>query len=149
MFRSIYQAGVPVLVLLIFGLHAILSSPEGYAQGFMKINDNIGGNGVPTGQTQDSGGDNTTLLIVGGTIIAGFLIYELVIHKKESNKEEKQDSSSNESRLIKSRINFASDTEPESIHKIQDIPVNIYMGVQKVDPALYERKFIMGISCSF
>lgn len=148
MFRSIYRACIPVFVLIIFGLQAILSSPESYAQGFMKTNDNIGGDGVPA-QTQDSGGDNTTLWIVGGTVIAGLIVYELFIHKKESKKEEKQDSTSAESLLIKNCINFASDAPSKRFREIQDIPVNLYIGFQKVDPVLSERKFIMGISCTF
>jgi hypothetical protein len=148
MFRSINRACVPVLILIIFGIQTILSSPESYAQGLMKINDNIGGSNVPA-QTQDSGGDNTTLWIVGGTVIAGVLIYELFIHKKESKKEEKQDSTTTESLLLRSHINFASDTPSERFREIQDIPVNLYIGFQKVDPVLSERKFIMGISCTF
>ena len=145
MFRSIYQTCIPVLVLIIFGLQVIFSSPDTYAQGMFKTADVPGGSGSTT-QSQNTSDDGTTLIIVGAVIIAGFLVYKLVINKDEPKKEEKQDSTSQQSLLLTpERILSGSKHAPS----LTDIPVNIYMGFKYSDTVLCERKFIMGISYKF
>lgn len=148
MFRSVYKKSLPVLVSLLFIFQIILLSPDGYAQGHLRIYDDIGGGGT-TGQTQDSGGDNTTLIIVGGVVIGAILLYSLVLHKDNSDKEAKQDSTSNQSILIKKRPEFFSGRISENLRKMQKIPVNLYMGYQSINPVLTEKKFVMGISYNF
>lgn len=149
MFRSFYKLSLPVLVLIIFGLQSILYSPDGYAQGLMKISDDIGGSSGATSQSQDSGGNSTTLLIIGGVIIAGFLVYKLVINKDEPIKDEKQDTTSSQSLILRNNNDLASNVFSENVRKLQEIPVNLYVGFQNVDPYLSGRKFIMGITCKF
>ncbi len=148
MFRSIYKKCLPVLLLILFGIQIILLSPDGYAQGHLRVNDDIGGGGT-TGQTQDSGGNSTTLIIVGGVVIAAILLYTLVLQKNKSAKESPQDSTSNQSILLKKQPELFSGPVSENLRKMQEIPVNLYMGYQKVDPVLPERKFVMGISYNF
>ncbi len=149
MFRSIYRTSIPVLVLLIFGFQTVMYSPEGCAQGLMKIADFPGGSGGSTSSSEDTGGGSSTLLIVGVVIIAGVLFYKLVIDKDEPKKEEKQDSTSEQSLLLKSDQAFTSNVLSENLRKMQDIPINVYLGFQKVDPAVIDRRFIMGISYNF
>jgi hypothetical protein len=148
-FRSIYKISIPVLVSLIFGFQIIFSSSETYAQSLIKINDVPGGGGGSSSQSQDTGGSSSTLLIVGGVIIAGILIYKLVIDKDEPKKGEKQDSTSKQSILLRDNADFASNMISDELRKMQEIPINIYLGFQIYDPVLPERKFVMGISCKF
>jgi hypothetical protein len=149
MFLAIYRTGIPILVLIIFSLQTIISSPEGYAQGLMKTDDFPGGGGGSTSSSEDTGGGSATLLIVGGVIIAGLLFYKLVINKDEPKKEGKQDSTSDQSLLLRNDETIASNILSENLKKMQELPVNLYLGFQKVDPALPERKFIMGITYNF
>ncbi len=149
MFRFIYKTSIPVLVLIIFGLQSVLLTPDGYAQGLMKTADVPGGSGGSSSQSSDSGGGSTALLVIGGVIIAGFLFYKLVLNKDEPKKGEKEDSTSNESLLLRSSKNFASDVQTENLRKLQEIPVNLYLGYQQIDPVIPEKRFIMGISYNF
>jgi len=149
MFRSFYRTGIPVLVLIIFGLQVIFLSPESYTQGMFKITDVPGGGGGSTGQSDDSGSSSSTLLIVGGVIIAGLLFYKLVIDKDKPKKEEKQDSTSQESLLLRTPENILSGAISRHSKLTADIPVNIYLGYQNPDPVLCEKKFIMGIIYNF
>lgn len=147
MFRSIFRTGVPFLVLIFFGLQVILSSPDSYAQGMYKTTDVPGGSGgVPTQPSNTE--DNTTLIIVGAVVIAGILVYTLVLNKDKSKKEEKQDSTSQQSLLFNPK-NVLTGKISKHSPSLTDIPVNIYMGFQNIDPALSEKKFIMGISYKF
>lgn len=148
MFRSLYRTYIPVLVILIFGFQAIFYSPHSYAQTLMKSNDVPGGTGT-AGQSQDTGGSTSTLLIVGGVIIAGLLIYTLVIKKEKPEEGEKQDSASTQSLLPGSNSLLAAGTVSENLRRMQQIPVNLYFGFQKANPVLPERKFILGITCNF
>ncbi len=149
MIRSSYRTYIPVLVLIFFGLQVILSSPESYGQGLLRTSDVPGGGGGSTSQTEDSGGNSSTLLIVGGVIIAGLLFYKLVIDKDEPKKEEKQDSTSQESLLLNSPDNIIPEQFSKHAEMMAEIPLNIYIGFQRSDPVLREKKFIMGISCNF
>ncbi|HKB86678.1 MAG TPA: hypothetical protein VKD08_10935 [Ignavibacteriaceae bacterium] len=150
MFRFIHKTSIPVLVLIIFGLQSVLLTPDGYAQGLMKTADVPGGGGGgSSNQSNDSGGGSTALLVIGGVIIAGFLFYKLVLNKDEPKKEEKEDSTSNESLLLRSSKNFASDVQTEYLKKLQEIPINVYLGYQQIDPVIPEKRFIMGVSYNF
>ncbi len=150
MFRFIYKTSIPVLVLIIFGLQSIILTPDGYAQGLMKTADVPGGGGGgSSSQSSDSGGGSTALLVIGGVIIAGFLFYKLVLNKDEPKKGEKEDSTSNESLILGSSKTFASDVQTENLRKLREIPVNVYLGYQQIDPAIPEKRFIMGISYNF
>src|SRR5512146_936833 len=133
MFHFIFRTSIPVLVLIIFSLQTVLYSPEGYAQGLMKAADFPGGSGGSTSSSEDTGGSSSTLLIVGGVIIAGLLFYKLVINKDEPKKEEKQDSTS-QSLLLRNEQVFASNEFSEKIRNMQELPVNLYLGLQRIDP---------------
>ncbi len=148
MFRFIYRTSIPVLVLIIFGLQVILSSPESYGQGLLKTSDVPGGSGGSTSQPEDTGGSSSTLIIVGGIIIAGLLIYKLVIDKDKPVKEEKQDTTKQES-LLSTPKSILSSAISKQAEMTVNIPINIYLGFQNIDPALRERKFIMGVSYNF
>lgn len=149
MFRSIYKKFIPVFVLMIFGFQIVFSSPDSYAQGLIKVADVPGGGSGSTSQSQDSGNSTTTLLIVGGVIIAGIILYQLVIKKDESEEGNKQDTTSSQSPLQLKNTGFETNALSESLRKMQEIPINLYIGFQKVDPLLPERKFVMGVSCNF
>ena len=146
MFNKINKIYVPVLVIIVFGLQTILSSPEIYAQNRV-FADVPGSGGGTTGQSQDTGGSSSTLLIVGGVIIAGLLFYKLVIDKDEPKKDEKSDSTSNQSILLKNNIYIQN--QNTVLKEVQPLPINLYVGIQKIDSALREKRFIMGISCNF
>lgn len=149
MIHSIYRKFIPVFIVMIFGFQSVLLSPESYGQGLMKTADIPGGSGGSTSQSQDSGGSTSTLLIVGGVIIAGIILYQLVIKKDKSDDGDKQDSTSTQSLLQLKNTGFATNGLSESLRKMQKMPVNLYIGFQKVDPLLTEKKFVMGISCNF
>ncbi len=148
MFRSIYITGIPVFVLVIFGLQVIFTSPESYAQGLLRTADDIGGSGSTT-QSEAPGNNSSTLLIVGGVIIAGLLFYTLVIDKNKNKKEEKQDSTSQGSLLLRNPTDILSGATSRHSEMTADIPVNIYLGFQNFNPVLCEKKFIVGITCNF
>ena len=148
MYNSIYRRSLPVFVLMIFGFYAVFLSPDTYSQGLMKAADVPGGGGS-TSQSQDNGSSSSTLLIVGGVIIAGIIIYQLVINKDKSEDGEKQDSSSTQSMMKLKNTGFANNSVSEALRKMQNIPVNLYIGFQKADPLIPERKFVLGVSCNF
>ena len=148
MFRSIYTACIPVLVLIIFGLQVILSSPDTYAQGMFKTSDVPGGSGGTPTEPINTADNGTTLIIVGAVVIAGILVYTLVLDKDKSKKEEKQDTTSQQSLLLNPKNILTGEISKHS-PALTDIPVNIYLGFQNIDPALSEKKFIMGISYKF
>ena len=149
MFHSIYKISMPSLLIIIFVCYAIFSSPDSYAQGFYKINDKIGGNGSSTSQPENTSDNSTTIIIIGAAIIAGFLVYKLVLNKDTSAKVEKKDStSSDESSLIKP-IDESNNITLSAMKKLQKMPVNFFVSIQKPDILIPERKFIMGISYNF
>ncbi len=149
MYRSSYKTCIPLFVLIFFGLQVIFSSPDSYGQGFLKTTDVPGGGGGSASQTEDTGGGSSGLLIAGVVIIAGLLVYKLVIDKDDSKKKEKQDSTSQKSLLLRAPKNILSEQFSKHPELTADIPLNIYVGFQRFDPCLHERKFIMGISYSF
>ena len=148
MFRSLYRTYIPVLVILIFGFQAVLSSPETYAQSLMK-NTDVPGGGGSSSQSQDTGGSSSTLLIVGGVIIAGLLFYAFVIKKEKSEEGTKQDSTAAQSLLPVTKSFLAAGTVSENLKRIQQIPLKLYFGFQRGDPVIPDRKFILGITCNF
>jgi hypothetical protein len=142
MFRLQFKKYIPALIIVIFACYSILSSPECNAQGLYKISDKIGGSSTPS-QTQDNSDNNTTLLIIGAAAIIGLVVYTLVIKN-----DEKKDSTSNQSLLNKPIIKSYNSNSLE-LKKLQHLPVNFYVGIQRPDLLVPERKFIMGISYNF
>ncbi len=148
MFSFSNKTCIPVFVLIIFALQVMLSSPECCGQGLLRAADVPGGGGGSTSQTEDTGGGGSTLLVVGIVIIAGVLVYKLVIDKDDPKKED-QDSTSQESLLLRNTRKIMPVQYSKQTEMMADIPLNIYIGFQRSDPALSEKKFIMGISCNF
>jgi hypothetical protein len=149
MFRSLYKPCFPALILIIFAGYVIFSSPDCYSQNLYKISDKPGGSGgSTTSQSQDTGGNSSTLIIIGAAVIAGFLVYKLVIDKDEPLKKEKKDSTSNQSILFR-QINNTNISSTSELRKLEQIPVNFYIGIQRPDVLVPEQKIIMGISCNF
>jgi hypothetical protein len=140
---------LPLLVLIIFGLQIIFYSPESYPQSLMKTADFPGGGSGSPGSSGDTGGSSSALFIIGGVIIAGLLVYEFVVNKDESKKDEKQDSTSNQTFLLDNPHAYASGTFFKDLRGVEQIPVNLSLGIQKVEPGLTEMKFIVGISYNF
>jgi hypothetical protein len=149
MIHSIYKTYLPLMILLTFSFQVIFFSPEIYAQGMSKINDLPGGGSGSTSQNQDTGGnDSATLLIVGVVIIAGILVYKLVIDKDEPKAEEKKDSTSNQSLLIRDSASKKNQLT-SAVRKMEQLPVNLYVGIQQAGIILQERKLIFGVSYNF
>jgi len=148
MFHLIYKAPVSVLLLLFFSCYILFSSNDSNAQVLNRVMGPIGGSGGSTSQPQDTGGDNTTLIIIGAAVIAGFLVYTLVLDKDKPKKIEKPDSTSQQS-LLKHRINNGNNISALELKESQQLPINIYAGVQNQDVLIPERKVIIGIYCNF
>lgn len=144
-----YKSIIPMLIIIILGLQTIFYSQESYAQSLMKSTDFPGGGSGSSGSSEDSGGGSTTLFIVGGVVIAGLLFYEFVINKDEPKKEEKQDSTSNQSILL-NNLN----THPAAAHsgvsrEMEQFPVDLCLGFQRIEPGINKMKFIVGFSYNF
>lgn len=131
------------------GFQTIFYSPESCAQSLMKSTDFPGGGSGSSGSSEDTGGGSSTLFIVGGVVIAGLLIYEFVINKDEPKKEEKQDSTSNQTILLNNLNTYPAGALSSASREMEQFPVNLCLGFQKVEPGINKMKFIVGFSYNF
>ena len=100
-----------ILILSITSL-----SSEVFAQSGLRINDQIGGSGNNSTQSDDSN-DDAFLYVMGGLVIAGILVYALVI-KKDKNAPE-DSTKSTESKLRVSELDNFSSPELE-LQKVKE-----------------------------
>jgi hypothetical protein len=149
MSHLIYKNPVSVLLLIFFTCYILFFSPDCSAQILNKVMGPIGGSGgsIPD-QTQNTKSDNSTLIIIGAAVIAGFLVYTLVLDKAKPKNTEKTDSTSKQS-LLENWINNSKNSTAMELNELQQLPLNLYIGVQNQDVCIPERKVIMGISCNF
>lgn len=128
-----------VTVLIV--LSVFILSSNLYSQSVYGINDEIGGGSSGTAQVEKP--DDSMLYIVGGTVIVGLIVYAIVSRSKEKNTE--VDSSSTENTSIietTSKLNVNN----ISIQKRADteLPVDLYFGMQKMNPVSNERRYLLG-----
>ena len=132
----------PIAILLV--LAVTMLSSETFAQGNLKIDDDIGGSGSST-QTDDSN-DNSTIYIVGGLVIAGILAYALFFKEKKTDTDT---TAALSSPLIYSNIS-KSDSAEEEFQKVKEqIPVDIFMGIKNDEAVLNNRMYQLGVRVKF
>lgn len=149
MFLIFYKTYLPGFLGIVFFFCVVMSPAETSAQGFYKVTDRIGGSGSSTGQTGDTGNNNSTLIIVGAAVIAGFLVYKLVLDKDKPVKDTKTDSTSSKQSLLIKDVNKDMNNIVSESEKFQQVPVNFYAGVQKNDLLMPGRKIIVGFIYNF
>lgn len=132
----------PIAILLV--LAVTMLSSETFAQGNLKIDDDIGGSGSST-QTDDSN-DNSTIYIVGGLVIAGILAYALFFKEKKTDTDT---TAALSSPLIYSNIS-KSNSAVEEFQKVKEqIPVDIFMGIKNDEAVLNNRMYQLGVRVKF
>jgi hypothetical protein len=126
-----------ILILSIASL-----SSEVFAQSGLRINDQIGGSGNNTTQT-DNSNDDAFLYVMGGLVIAGILVYALVI--KKDNKAPEDSTKSIESKLRVSELDNFSSPELELQKVKEKIPVDLFMGIRNNEAVMNDKTYLLGL----
>jgi hypothetical protein len=126
-----------ILILSIASL-----SSEVFAQSGLRINDQIGGSGNNTTQT-DNSNDDAFLYVMGGLVIAGILVYALVINK--DNKAPDDSTKSIESKLRVSELDNFSSPELELQKVKEKIPVDLFMGIRNNEAVMNDKTYLLGL----
>jgi hypothetical protein len=126
-----------ILILSIASL-----SSEVFAQSGLRINDQIGGSGNNTTQS-DNSNDDAFLYVMGGLVIAGILVYALVI--KKDNKSPEDSTKSVESKLRVSELDSFSSPELELQKVKEKIPVDLFMGIRNNEAVMNDKTYLLGL----
>jgi hypothetical protein len=126
-----------ILILSIASL-----SSEVFAQSGLRINDQIGGSGNNTTQS-DNSNDDAFLYVMGGLVIAGILVYALVI--KKDNKSSEDSTKSVESKLRVSELDSFSSPELELQKVKEKIPVDLFMGIRNNEAVMNDKTYLLGL----
>ncbi len=117
-------------------------SSEVFAQNGMRINDQIGGSGNNSTQSDDSN-DDAFLYVMGGLVIAGILVYALVI--KKDKKAPEDSTKSTESKLRVSELDNFSSPELELQKVKEKIPVDLFMGIRNNAAVMNDKTYLLGL----
>jgi hypothetical protein len=126
--------------ILIFSITSF--SSDVFAQNGLRINDQIGGSGNNTTQT-DGNNDDTFLYIMGGLVIAGILVYALAINKDKKAPEDS--TKSTESKLRVSELDNFSSPELELQKVKEKIPVDLFMGIRNNESVMNDKTYLLGL----
>jgi len=126
-----------ILILSITSL-----SSEVFAQSGLRINDQIGGSGNNSTQSDDSN-DDAFLYVMGGIVIAGILVYALVI--KKDTKAPEDSTKSTESKLRVSELDNFSSPELELQKVKEKIPVDLFMGIRNNEAVMNDKTYLLGL----
>lgn len=126
-----------ILILSITSL-----SSEVFAQSGLRINDQIGGSGNNSTQSDDSN-DDAFLYVMGGIVIAGILVYALVI--KKDTKAPEDSTKSTESKLRVSELDNFSSPELELQKVKEKIPFDLFMGIRNNEAVMNDKTYLLGL----
>lgn len=132
-----------VAVFLVLAI-TMLSS-ETWAQSNLRIFDVPGGGNNGTNQT-DEGNDNSTIYIVGGLVIAGILAYALFFKEKKADTDT---TASLSSPSDYSNISRFDSFEEEFQTAKEEIPVDIFLGVNNDKAILNNKIYQLGLRVKF
>lgn len=125
-------------------LFAVLFMTETtHAQQVNKVFDEIGGGGSGSSGNSESGSSNT-MYIIGGAIIIGVILFAVLKEKKEPVK---TDTTSTE--IMKSQFVFNETQIEEKIGSHNNLPINIFAGVQNEILFREEKKYVVGFRFNF
>jgi hypothetical protein len=120
-------------------------SSETWAQSNLRIFDVPGGGNNGTNQT-DEGNDNSTIYIVGGLVIAGILAYALFFKEKKADTDT---TASLSSPSDYSNISRFDSFEEEFQTAKEEIPVDIFLGVNNDKAILNNKIYQLGLRVKF
>ncbi|MCZ7613224.1 MAG: hypothetical protein M5T52_06730 [Ignavibacteriaceae bacterium] len=132
-----------VAVFLVLAI-TMLSS-ETWAQSNLRIFDVPGGGNNGTNQT-DEGSNNSTIYIVGGLLIAGILAYALFFKEKKADTDT---TASLSSPSDYSNISRFDSFEEEFQTAKEEIPVDIFLGVNNDKAILNNKIYQLGLRVKF
>jgi hypothetical protein len=117
-------------------------SSDVLAQNGLRINDQIGGSGNNSTQSDDSN-DDTFLYVMGGLVIAGILVYALAINKDKKAPEDSTKSTNNKLRV--SKLDNLSSPELELQKVTEKIPVDLFMGIKNNEAVMNDKTYLLGL----
>jgi hypothetical protein len=120
-------------------------SSETWAQSNLRIFDVPGGGNNGTNQT-DEGSNNSTIYIVGGLVIAGILAYALFFKEKKADTDT---TASLSSPSDYSNISRFDSFEEEFQTAKEEIPVDIFLGVNNDKAILNNKIYQLGLRVKF
>lgn len=139
--QSLVKLSLQTISFILILSIASLSS-EVFAQSGLRINDQIGGSGNNTTQT-DNSNDDAFLYVMGGLVIAGILVYALVTNK--DNKTPEDSTKSIESKLRVSELDNFSSPELELQKVKEKIPVDLFMGIRNNEAVMNDKTYLLGL----
>ncbi|MFO7526801.1 MAG: hypothetical protein R6W68_15215 [Ignavibacteriaceae bacterium] len=137
--KSIISGLSQFIYIILFAF--IITGTELNAQSVFSINDDIGGGGG-TGTTQVDNSDDSMLYIVGGVVIVGIIVYALMKDKKENKTE---DDSTKVGFKQSDSFNSLNYPAQMSLNNSVDLPVDFYIGMQRQNYLLNEKKYVVGV----
>lgn len=109
-----------------------------FAQHLFKVNEDIGGGGS---SAQASQSDDSMVYIVGGAIIIGIIVYAVLRDKKEKTVEEDSTSAFNNSGdILQTSTLIKKNTDYKN-----PLPIDLYMGLQRISNFSEDRKYVFGL----
>lgn len=150
MFKKVLRRFFTILITLIVAAQFILA-PNIDAQSIESINEGIGGGSGST-SVDESGNSGTTLLVLAGVAVAALLLYKFVFYKdKNPAIEENSDSTKTDSQsMLQKKVFQFGERNYSEINKLKDeIPVNLFVGLNQNSFVKNEKHFRIGLSYRF
>lgn len=141
--NQIFKTAV-LFTSFIFAFEIILFSPNTFPQSINQIEDKIGGSGSNT-VAADSKNNNTFLYIAAGVIVVGLIVWKVLLDKKEHKPKDEIKTDSTKTSLDKSFYKSLSDQELR-LEKVQNqIPFEIYLGIQNNQQSIPGKNLSLGL----
>lgn len=133
-----------ILTLFIFSFEIVFLSPNVFPQSIEKIEDKIGGGGTNTA-LEDSKNDNTFLYIAVGAIFVGLIVWKVFLDKKEPKTKDEIKTDSTKTSFNKSFYKNLSEQELQLENIQNQIPFEIYLGVQNKPQSIPGSNLSLGL----
>ncbi len=130
-------------IALVLLFTVLTMSETTQAQQVNKVFDEIGGGGSNSSGNSESGSSNT-MYIIGGAIIVGVILYAVLKEKKEPVKTDTTAVAIMENQFVLNQTQIE-----EQINKSNNLPINIFAGVQNEILFREEKKYVVGLSFNF
>ena len=133
-------------ISLAFGFTTITGSNSAKAQSLYHVNDVPGGGG--SGSSSSSGqSSGTALFIIFGVAVAALIVYKYLIADNSGDKDKGKSDSTSTGSLLKDfpEIHTASGRFQKLSHKLQDLPMNFYVGIRNDYFDLRKKTLVFGM----
>jgi hypothetical protein len=134
-------------ISLVFGFTTINGSNTAKAQSLFRVNDVPGGGGSGSSSSSIGQSSGTTLFIIFGVAVAALVAYKYLIADNSGNNDKGKSDSTSTGSLLRDfpEIHTASSQFQKLSHKLQDLPMNFYVGIRNNYFDLRKKTLVLGM----